>query len=119
MAAHSINNGAIKMNATTKSRVYKGRCGWTMETSVELGNNRQLNVLTMKRHNGDLVTSASVGIHDGDFISHRVHQDFSKRLMSEKVRVTENRVILQHKSAIENLDDLIAEANEFYCTETA
>jgi hypothetical protein len=103
-----------EMNTTT--RIFKGRSGWQMESAIELADNRQLTVLTMKRHDGRLITSASVGVHDNGFICHRVHQDFSRRLIIESVRVTEKAVGTQHQQALDNIESLLAEITEFYET---
>jgi len=72
------------------TRIYKSyHDGWTAETDLELGNGRFLKIITMKRHNGELVTSArAVNKTDGGY-SFMANGDFSRpSIARDKVRCT-------------------------------
>jgi hypothetical protein len=46
-------------------------------------------------------------------------QDFTKNLASQKVRVTEKAVRTQHQQALDGIESLLAEIEDFYSKETA
>ena len=96
-----------------KKRIYKGYYGWTAETAIDLPANRVLTILTMKRSNGQLETTASVGTKDNGFVSHLVHQDYYKSLIIDSPkRVTEKVVQQQHDSV--DIEALIEQVSKFY-----
>jgi hypothetical protein len=96
-----------------KKRVYKGHHGWTAETAIDMPDNRVLTILTMKRSGGQLETTASVGTKDNGFVSHRVHQDYHKRLIVDSPkRVTEKVVQQQHDSV--DITALTEQVLKFY-----
>ena len=96
-----------------------GYYGHNIETKIDLDNSRLVTISTMKRSSGLLVTFASVGTRNGDFISSIMFQDFTKNLASQKVRVTEKAVRLQHQQALDGIESLLAEIEDFYSKETA
>ena len=102
------------MNTTVR----KGRDGWAAESRVDLGNGRVLTVKTSKGAYGGLTTWASVSVRDGDFLSHRLYQDFSKGIItSNPSRVTAKVVEAQH--ALINLDEVLAMVEQHYSKEIA
>mgnify|MGYP003333750481 CR=1 FL=1 len=61
---------------------------------------------------------ASVSVRDGDFLSHRLFQDFSKNIIkTNPSRVTAKVVEAQH--ALINLDEVLAMVEQHYSKETA
>ena len=89
------------------TRVQKSIRGtWEAEDRIELGNNRVLKVSTHKVSSGSLVTTATVHLYDGNFLSHRMFTDFSQRLMTADVRCTERNVTLQHADAMTKLGEI-------------
>jgi hypothetical protein len=77
--------------------------------------NRQLHITTSKRWNGDLVTSASVHHKEGEFLSHKMPDDFSKYLQRSKhARVTARIIQEVHDKIMPTLDELVKEASDFY-----
>ena len=89
------------------------RGNWKAEDDLDIGDNRRLKVSTFKDSGGYLVTTASVCTVDGMWETHKVHEDFSKRLeKSAPSRITEKAVGLQHgKHPIESIKE---EALAFY-----
>ena len=69
---------------------------WEAQDHIELGNDRVLRISTHKVSSGALVTTATVQIRDGQFLSHRMYTDFSQRLTARMLRCTEKNVTLQH-----------------------
>jgi len=88
--------------------------GWTVTTYFDFRDNMRIKVLTMKRHGGNLVTTASAMRQDGAFESHMVYADFSKNILSERVRVTEKAALDQHNRVISMRDEIIAMAVQHY-----
>lgn len=89
------------------TRVQKGMRGtWEAKDSIELGNNRVLQVSTHKVSDGSLVTSATVHLRDGAFLSHRMFTDFSQRMMTAAIRCSEKNVTEQHAQCMVKLAEL-------------
>ena len=79
---------------------------WEAQDSIELGDDRVLKFHTHKVSDGALVTTATVQLRDGRFLSHRMFTDFSQRLMTAQVRCTEKNVAAQHTEAIAKLAEI-------------
>lgn len=104
---------------THPTHIAKSHYGWRAETTVELGGNRILNFVTMKRSNGALVTTANCGRSDGNFFSFVIFQDFSERVITETpARVTEKVVTDQHLRALRQLDAIKARCAAYYATKS-
>lgn len=98
--------------------VRKGHNGWRAKSEIQLDNNRVLSIETSKGSYGGLTTWASVSVRDGDFLSHRLFQDFSKNIIkTNPSRVTAKVVEAQH--ALINLDEVLAMVEQHYSKETA
>jgi len=88
--------------------------GWKAVTEIDLDSNQVLTISTRKRPRcGTLYTSASVAARDGAFLSHRVFEDYNKRVLihSEVKRVTEKAVSDCHHKALAllpNIKDAVA-----------
>lgn len=92
-----------------ETRIRKGVYGWCAETEIkmpELGDNRVLDITTMKRSSGALVTTATVNIRDGMWVTHRVFEDFQTTLDQSRVRCTEAAVRAQHERALARLSEV-------------
>ena len=100
------------------TRIYKNsRDGWTAETLLHLDGGRVLNVLTMKRHNGQIATSCQAGISTEHGFSFIFTQDFRRTINCSTNRCTEKNVRDLHKLALDQEAALIDQANEFYQSE--
>lgn len=90
------------------------RGNWAAEDEIKLEGDRVLKILTRKTSDGTLVTSATVHLRDGMFLSHRMFTDFSQRLMTAKIRCTEKAVAAQHAEAMTKLPELKEAVDAFY-----
>ena len=96
-----------------KTHIQKGRDGWKATSRIELDNGRVLTIQTSKGSYGGLTTWASVAVRDGDFLSHRLYQDFSKTIIKTMPsRVTAKVVEAQH--ALIDLDNVKAMVEQHY-----
>lgn len=106
-----------------ETHVYKNLRGhWQAETIVpvpDLGPIVVLQILTMKRFNGELVTSARYQQQDASGLMMHRWDDFSAVILRRKVRVTEKVVQQQHGAAMSLIGQVIAAALEHYKTQTA
>lgn len=76
----------------------------------------ELHITTMKRSNGQLITNATVQKVEGNFFVF-ASGHFNRTVVSEKVRVTEKAVQLQHNKIIGDADGiqkLISDAIEHH-----
>ena len=97
-------------------QITKSLHGWRAESQIPVPDSpdKVLVLLTLRRSNGQLVTTANVNIVEGKFLSHRMFHDFSKRVDSELVRVTEKAVATQHERACANLPQILEEVKNHY-----
>lgn len=95
-------------------KLYKSDYSWVAESILPVGD-RMCRLFTMKRHTGELVTTATVGTVDqfGGFTM-KMTEDYFKSVAKEKCRVTKNAVITQHNSVIANFDWIVDAVNKFY-----
>ena len=102
------------MKNQTNTFIKKDHYGkWEAETIIELDSTYQLSIKTKKAGSGALVTHATVGKHDGEFISHVVFQDYSKALVTSRpARVTAKTVEAQHNQI--DVAEVIQEVKTFY-----
>lgn len=99
------------------SIVKQGYHGWEATTQIDLQDGYALRILTMKRHGGMLVTTASrVKLEEGGGFSHFPMDDFSQVIISRKVRVTSGAVQLQHDNALEQVSEIKARMVAFYAS---
>lgn len=104
---------------THPTRIAKSHYGWRAQTHIDLGAGRVLDVVTLKRSNGALVTTAQCGKTDGNFFSFVMFQDFSERVITETpARVTEKVVTDQHLRALRQLDAIKARCAAYYATKS-
>jgi len=95
------------------------RNGWQAETRIdmpEIGERHFLQLHTMKRYDGRLVTIASVNKRTADGLgyTHAFPGDFLSKRIAEKVRATEKAVATQHASALQQIEQIRAEALAHY-----
>lgn len=100
------------------------RGGWESRTTVDLGNNRLLRIITYRLDNGVLVTRANaLKLEDRGGIvmeTWALFGDFTDTLAKSKpARVTGAVCEAQHKSALATIDDLKARALAFYAEKNA
>jgi len=107
-----------------ETQVYKNLRGhWQAETFFpipEIGPLVSLQLLTMKRFSGELVSSAKcVKLHDSGLLMH-AWDDYAVGLIRNKnARSTEKNVRVQHDEALGLVDDVIALAIKHYKTQSA
>lgn len=101
------------------THIYKSHYGWRAQTTIDLGAGRVLDVVTLKRSNGALVTTAQCGKSDGNFFSFVMFQDFSERVITETpARVTEKVVADQHRRALLQLGAIKERCTAHYATKS-
>lgn len=94
-------------------KVSKGYYGWTAESAHVIEGKQIVSLLTMKRSNGQLVTTATGMLCDGIARSTVIFQDYHKDVaVSKPGRVTEKAVTAQHESI--DILAIMAEVREFY-----
>lgn len=98
------------------TNLYKNVRGhWTAEDRIDLGNEQQLTILTMKRSSGIVATTATVGTIEGSFVSHQPFSDYSFTLKSNDTgRCTEKSVAAQHAACLSQLDEIKESVKAFY-----
>lgn len=112
IGSESCNARAMQ---TTLRRDPRG--AWQSETSMDIDASKVLVILTMKRSNGALVSTASVHQKDGGFLSHTFNRDYRVNLASRKVRVSESAVAVQHAEALGMMDVVLASVQRHYQAE--
>lgn len=102
------------------TRIYKSmHNGWTVKTTVEtpeLGERRFLELVTCKRHTGEVATIATVCTRSEDGVSYSfvMFQDFNRAIAREKTRATEKNVNTQHTLALHHIESIKRDACEHY-----
>lgn len=87
------------MNQVVAEKTYHG---WQAKTVIQLANSQRLEILTMKRHNGSLATTATVSTNEGNgFYSHVVYQDFSKTVYRTLPKRITKKVVEEQHNAID------------------
>ncbi len=79
---------------------------WEAQDHIELDSSHVLAINTHKVSSGSVVTTATVQIRDGMYLTHRMFTDFSQRLMTARVRCTEKNVTVQHAEAMTKLSEI-------------
>lgn len=103
-----------------ETKVYKNPAfGWTAESSMVIDENRNrvLEFYTGKRSSGEVATTASVVIVDGDIKTWEMLGDFHKVLARSKFRATSKTIEEFHvKNVEQHLLAVLEEAKAFYAT---
>lgn len=92
----------------------KSHYGWVATTLVPVDDERMLQIFTMKRHSGELVTTASAGVKSGMFFSFKLTEDYRKTFARVNCKCTKNAVITQHNMVVSDLATIIADVKSFY-----
>ena len=86
---------------------------WKAVTDLDISPTKRLKLATYKTSSGALVTIATVSPVDGDWETHEVYKDFSKRLECSKYpRITSKVVETQH--ARYDIAAIVEEVKAFY-----
>lgn len=108
-------------SVTVETRVGRSlRGGVQAETDIPFdtlpdGRKRILVLLTCKRYQGQLTTTAQVYTVDGAFRLSSMFEDFHGVIESDKfLRLTEGVVVAQHKRALGKINDILEAARGFY-----
>ena len=105
-----------------KTQTFKSMRGWQSVTVVqapEIGPKRIIEILTMKRSSGRLVTTAQVQTIEAGLLLYRTFSDFNEFLAANKTRATEKTVAAQQAQALEMLPQVIERAVAFYWNKLA
>lgn len=92
---------------------------WRAQDDYELDGGKVLQLSTSKVNGGSIVTRATVHIHDGDFLSHRMFTDFSQCIKTSRDRCTEKNVAAQHAEAVGKLAEIKEAVTAWYAKEEA
>lgn len=88
---------------------------WRAEDTEMLNDTLKLSITTMRRSNGRVATTATVGRLEGEFITHRMYQDYNVSLWAVVYpRVTRKVVEEQHKSILKELVAIRQRARDHY-----
>lgn len=106
------------LNALMTTRYQRNETGPYARTEVELANNRLLTITTRRASpSAPLKTTASVGLVNDGFVTHRAMRDYLETLAATKLtRLTEGAVKAQHDRQLASLPDLIGRVEAFYAT---
>lgn len=80
--------------------------GWTAENEIDLGNDLILQLRTTKRTKG-VGCFASVHKRDGNFLTHRMFQDYSREIANEMGRATEKLVAHVHQKGLDTVPTIL------------
>jgi hypothetical protein len=87
--------------------------GWAATTSLPLVGNKQLRIDTRKRFGGDVTTTASVVVDEGNGMwTFAPFSDFSAQVIAARIRATERNVLAQHQTALAGIGPVKAAALE-------
>ncbi len=98
---------------TQKSAHY----GWKSETGVDIGNDFEIRIVTMKRSNGSLTTNAQRVKVERGMISFMMFSDFSKTYATSTDRCTEKNVKSQHEAVLANIEQIKLDCAAFYANQ--
>lgn len=90
------------------------RGNWMAEDSIQLDDTRHLEVLTMKRSSGMLVTTVKAVIKENNCSTYVPFQDYSDTLISSPLRCTSKNVATVHNEMMSFIEQVKAEALAFY-----
>jgi hypothetical protein len=99
-------------------KAHKGAYGWEARNTIpipELGENKAVVILTMKRYGGALTTSAQVATVEGYRFTFEMFGDYRENLIVNRApRVTEKAVKEQQATALQMIPQVIANAKTYY-----
>jgi hypothetical protein len=102
---------------TTVHKDFRG--SWRAQDDYELSDKQVLQISTSKVSDGSIVTRATVHMHDGDLLSHRVFTDFSQCIKTSRDRCTAKNVATQHAAAVDKLAEIKEAVTAWYAKEEA
>lgn len=105
------------MEMTT--RINKGREGWEAKTSVDMGADNRVLIISTHKTTGGMVASATVNTRDGDFLVWDMFGDFNQRTKYPGARCTEKTVRDLHQQALDVIDQTMAAAKAHYAAKQA
>lgn len=97
-------------------KTYKGAFGWKAETVIDLTDDIRICILTMKRSSGGVLTSGTGAVkcpRTGYYMI-TAFQDWNKRILWTENRATARAILKQQTEALLQINDIIADAKEFY-----
>lgn len=109
-------NTTNQLNTIVKKSAYDGL---KATTDISLSDKLELRILSYKRSNGDLVTTATVSTveRSGGYAtrSHKLFTDYNKTWLESKVsRLTEKVLLSQHNNVLEQLEAIKEDVKNFY-----
>lgn len=97
-----------------KTVIDKSYYGWKAETAVDVGNDAEIHIVTMKRSSGAIITTAIRGKVKDDMFTYMPFSDFNKTYKVSNDRCTEKNVKLQHESVLADIEAIKADCVSFY-----
>jgi len=96
------------------ARINKGRDGWEAKTTIDMGADDRVLIVSTHKTTGGMVTSATVNTKDGDFLVWDMFGDFNKRTLYKGARCTEKTVRELHQLALDGIEQTMAAAVAHY-----
>lgn len=96
------------------ANISKGRDGWEAKTTIDMGADSRVLIISTHKTTGGMVTSATVNKRDGVFLVWDMFWDFSKRAVYKGARCTEKTVRELHQLALDGIEQTIANALAHY-----
>lgn len=96
------------------AQISKGRDGWEAKTTIDMGADSRVLIVSTHKTTGGMVTSAMVNKRDGAFLTWDMFGDFNKRTVYKGVRCTEKAVRDLHQQALDSIEQTLAAAAAHY-----
>lgn len=96
------------------TQISKGRDGWEAKTTIDMGADDRVLIVSTHKTTGGMVTSATVNTKDGDFLVWDMFGDFNKRTLYKGARCTEKTVRELHQLALDGIEQTMAAAVAHY-----
>lgn len=101
-------------------QVIKGRDGWEAKTTIDMGAENRVLIVTTGKTTGGMVTRAVVNTDNGDgFLVWDLFGDFNKRTVYKGARCTEKTVRELHQLALDGIEQTMAAAVAHYAAKEA
>lgn len=98
------------------AQINKGRDGWEAKTTIDMGADDRVLIVSTHKTTGGMVTSATVNTKDGDFLVWDMFGDFNKRTLYKGARCTEKTVRELHQLALGAIEQTMAAAVAHYAS---
>ena len=101
-------------------QVIKGRDGWEAKTTIDMGAENRVLIVSTGKTNGGMITRAVVNTDNGDgFLVWDLFGDFNSRTVYKGARCTEKTVRELHQLALDGIEQTLAAAKAHYAAKEA